>query len=154
MSAESRQRRRREAVRAMLRRVLGTRCEACGATENLWVVSRKPGRKAFDFNRDASRSMDFLISKTKDHVVCCRWCEGKRRRTPHSASGYGRGCRCRVCKDAMRASQRKCAAGSAERLQKGLLSHGSTAYNYGCRCEICRAVHSTRMKARKRGARG
>lgn len=61
----------------------------------------------------------------------------------HGIGGYRRGCRCRTCKAAWSAAQRKWRR-KVRKLPVPEQVHGTiNGYKiYGCRCDACKAVHS------------
>lgn len=67
-------------------------------------------------------------------------------------STWWRGCKCDVCREGMRAENKRRKAERIERFRAGLLNpvHGSTSTycNYDCRCEPCRAAWSVLMAKR------
>lgn len=65
----------------------------------------------------------------------------------HGRSGYNRGCRCEVCREACNTYQREQRAIRAQRTEDA--PHGTRGgyVNWGCRCDPCSKVHSDYMKA-------
>ena len=66
--------------------------------------------------------------------------------------GYSnRACRCRACRDANAAAQRRRREQRVRNTPFELIPHGENGYgNYGCKCRTCRDGHAA---ARRKGAR-
>ena len=66
-------------------------------------------------------------------------------------SEYGRGCRCDLCRQAIKQVSRKCHDNLVQMFKSGtyMPRHGVGGYSVGCRCEVCRSAMSA---CSKRGA--